>query len=56
MNIEGRDLQYVQQCLDDSYRQERQVILLVIDDYGYKWYKDRRLRIDTFDRKSNVKE
>ncbi|CAF1164166.1 unnamed protein product [Rotaria sordida] len=54
VNIENEDYQYVQDLIHDKYRKDQQIELLVIDDSGYRWYKNRPYPIDPSAKKANV--
>ncbi|CAF3266956.1 unnamed protein product [Rotaria socialis] len=54
INVETTDYQYVYQLINDSYRRDGEVSLLVIDDIGYQWYKRNHYRIDPLSQRANV--
>ncbi|CAF3566014.1 unnamed protein product [Rotaria sp. Silwood1] len=54
INIENTEFPYVHQLINDSYRRDDGVSLLVIDDIGYQWYKRNHFRIDPLSQKANV--
>jgi C-terminal processing protease CtpA/Prc len=53
-NIEKQDYQYVQNLIDDTYRNDQQIQLLIIDDNGYQWYKKRQHPFDSLLLKDNI--
>ncbi|CAF0822274.1 unnamed protein product [Adineta steineri] len=54
INVETTDFQYVYQLINDSYRRDGEVSLLVIDDNGYQWYKRNHFRIDPLSQRANI--
>lgn len=54
INIEAIDFQQVYQLINDSYRRDGEVSLLVIDDIGYQWYKRNHFRIDPLSQRANI--
>jgi C-terminal processing protease CtpA/Prc len=54
INVEETEYQHVHQLINDSYRRDDEVSLLVIDDYGYQWYKRNHFRIDPLSQRANV--
>jgi len=54
INVENTDYQYVVQLINDSYRRDGEVSLLVIDDFGYQWYKRNHFRIDPLSQRANI--
>jgi hypothetical protein len=54
INVETTDYQYVHQLINDSYYRDGETSLLVIDDYGYQWYKRHHFRIDPLSQRANV--
>ncbi|UJR14446.1 hypothetical protein I4U23_001443 [Adineta vaga] len=53
-NIEEKTLHDVYQLIGYSYHQEGRVTLLIVDDHGYKWYRDNRIQIDPSSEKINL--
>ncbi|CAF1230905.1 unnamed protein product [Rotaria sordida] len=54
INVEATEFAYVHQLMNDSYRRDGEVSLLVIDDMGYQWYKRNHYRIDPLSQRANV--
>ncbi|CAF4357969.1 unnamed protein product [Rotaria sp. Silwood2] len=54
VNIEKEDYQYVQDLIRESYRKNQKIELLVIDDDGYQWYKNRQYPIDPLSTRASV--
>lgn len=54
INVETSDHQQVVQLINDSYRRDGEVSLLVIDDTGYQWYKRNHYRIDPLSQRANI--
>lgn len=54
INVEGIEFRQVYQLIDDSYRRDNEVSLLVIDDIGYQWYKRNHFRIDPLSQRANI--
>ncbi len=54
INVENNSFQQVYQLINDSYRRDGEVSLLVIDDNGYQWYKRNHFRIDPLSQRANI--
>jgi C-terminal processing protease CtpA/Prc len=54
INVEAIDFRQVYQLINDSYRRDGEVSLLVIDDNGYQWYKRNHFRIDPLSQRANI--
>ncbi|UJR14959.1 hypothetical protein I4U23_001938 [Adineta vaga] len=54
INVETTDHQHVLQLINESYRRDGEVCVLVIDDYGYQWYKRNHFRIDPLSQRAVV--
>lgn len=48
------DYQQVLQLINDTYRRDGEIGLLVIDDNGYQWYKRNHYRIDPLSQRANI--
>lgn len=54
INVETTDFQNVYQLINDSYRRDDEVSLLLIDEAGYQWYKRNHFRIDPLSQRANI--
>ena len=53
-NIETQDYRTVRDDVYAAYRRNRRIELLVVDEDGYEWYKERNYRIDPTAREAKV--
>lgn len=54
VNIEKEDYQYIRDLIHDRYRQDHFIKLLVIDNDGYQWYKNRKYPINSSSTTPNI--
>ncbi|CAF1169404.1 unnamed protein product, partial [Didymodactylos carnosus] len=54
VNIENTSYSHVLNLIDTSYNRDGELNLLVIDDEGYQWYKQNRLKFDPKSPYSNI--